>query len=156
MKNKLKGITLLETIIYIGLFSVIILLVFNFMLATQEASIRTDRLSQLQQSSLFITQHISHTMQSAQLIDIDNSVFLDEEGKLTIEINGTPIAYELIGTTLLYDSTDISPNGITVESFYLEPIYKDTQIIAVSIQINIYSNRDPRLTEEINFLGRIR
>ena len=156
MKNKLKGFTLIETMLYIGLFSIILLMAVNFMLTTQQSSEKTEERSSLHQTSQFIIQHINYTFEKASSIDEDTSTFEDDQGKLTIMVDTLPKVYELLNQELYYDSIAISPPDITVERFYLTPIYKESDIIAVRIEILLKDKKDTQLTEEINLLSTFR
>jgi len=156
MKNKLKGFTLLETILYIGLFSAVLFIVVSFMLSTQEANMRTQRSENIYQTSQFVTEHINYTFRKAETINEANSVFEDDDGKLSLVINGEVKTYEIESQKLMYDTIQISSSEILVENFYLTPIYKDLKIIGVKINISLRDKKDSNLTEEINLLSTFR
>jgi type II secretory pathway pseudopilin PulG len=157
MKNKLKGLTLLETMLYIGLFSIIIIIVLNFMLSTQEATLRTQRRANLYQTSTFIMEHISDTVGKAESIDIGNSIFSDSNGKLTIVIQGETKEYTFEDSKLYYDGILLSPASVIVRNFYLYPIYKGAdKVIGVKIISEITSLGDSDLKNNINMLAAIR
>ncbi len=80
MKNKLKGVTLLETVLYIGLFSIILFIVVNFMLTAQESSRRTNESERLHRTKHFISQHIDYSFQNSDEIDETNSIFDNDLG----------------------------------------------------------------------------
>lgn len=156
MKSKLKGITLIETVLYIGLFSVILMMVVSFMLTTQETTTKTGENAALHKTSQFIIQHINYTFESAESIDELGSDFEVDVGKLTVMVNTLPKLYELQNQQIYYDSVAISPPDIQVERFYLKPIYNDTEIVAVRIEILLRDQKNPNLTEEINLLSTFR
>ena len=156
MKNKLKGLTLLETVIYLGLFSMIMFIIINFMFSTQEATLRTQRKSLLHETSQFITQHLSYTFEEVSSIDAGNSEFLDNQGRIELVINGENKAYEIHNTGIYYDAIPLTPSNIIVNSFYIEPIYEDLDIIAVRISFILISDKDPNISETTNLLFTIR
>ena len=156
MKNKLNAFTLLETILYIGLFSAVLFIVLSFMLSTQEANMRTERSENIYQSSQFITEHINYTFGKAESINEANSLFEDDNGKLSLIVNSEVKTYEIESQKLIYDSIQISSSDIIVENFYLTPLYKDLEIIGVKINIKLRDKEDSKLTEEINLLSTLR
>ena len=69
MKNKkLKGVTLVETLLYIGLSSIILFVVLSFMLSTQEASSRTSAKTKTHQASQFILEHLHETFRQVKAL----------------------------------------------------------------------------------------
>lgn len=156
MKNKLKGFTLIETVLYIGLFSIILLMVVSFMLMTQQSAERTKKRGSLHQTSQFIIQHINYTFEKSISIDDVGSTFEIDQGKLRIIVDTLPKVYELLDQELFYDGIAISPPDILVEKFYLTPIYEDLDIIAVQIEVSLIDKKDTQLTEEINLLSTFR
>ena len=156
MKNRLKGLTLIETVLYIGLFSIILLMVISFMLMTQESASNTESTESLYDSSQFITQHINYTFENAQSVDDTNSLFNIDSGKLTLDIDTLTKTYEMQNQQIYYDGVPVSPPSITVEKFYLTPIYKETEITAVRINILLRDKVNTNRTEEINLLSTFR
>jgi type II secretory pathway pseudopilin PulG len=156
MKNKLKGFTLIETVLYIGLFSIILLMVISFMLMTQESASNTKSTESLYDTSQFITQHINYTFENASSVDEINSNFEIESGKLTLLVDTLTKVYDIQNQQLYYDGVPISPPHITVEKFYLTPIYKGTDITAVRITILLRDKKNTNRTEEINLLSTFR
>lgn len=156
MKNKLKGLTLIETILYIGLFSIILLMVVSFMLMTQQSTQRTESNASLHKTSQFIIQHINYTFEHATAIEEAGSVFEIDQGELTIIVDTLSRLYQLQNQQLLYDGIPISSPNISVEKFYLTPIYKESDIIAVRIDITLRDQDDTTLTDTINLLATFR
>jgi type II secretory pathway pseudopilin PulG len=156
MKNKLKGVTLLETVLYIGLFSIILFIVVNFMLTAQESSRRTNESERLHRTKHFISQHIDYSFQNSDEIDETNSIFDNDLGKLTLTIDTLPKSYELVNDELIYDGIPISSPYISVERFLITPIYEDIEIVGIKIDILLRDRNNTELTEEINLLTTFR
>lgn len=156
MKNRLKGLTLIETVLYIGLFSIILLMVISFMLMTQESASNTESTESLYDSSQFITQHINYTFENAQTVDDTDSLFNIDSGKLTLVVDTLPKTYQIQNQQIYYDGVPVSPPHISVEKFYLTPIYKETEITAVRINILLRDKVNTNRTEEINLLSTFR
>ena len=128
MKNRLKGITLIETMLYLGLFTVIIIMVINFMLATQESTLNNNRRGNVYKSSEFIIQHINNSFENTLSI-IDTNI---ASGILELQFTEGNKQYYISDTTLYFDTVPITPPNISITEFNLEPVYDgDPSPIAV-------------------------
>lgn len=153
MKNRLKGITLVETMLYIGLFSVIILLVLNFMLTTQESTLANNKRNQIYKVSEFIVQHINYSFNHA--ISIEKEPL--QSNILQLQFTDGNKQYYVSDSTLYYDSIPLTPPDILVSQLTLEPLYdKDSNPIAVRINIDIQSKSDIKYSDTINLLSTLR
>lgn len=147
---------MLETVLYIGLFSAILFIIVNFMLTTQEANTRNKGSESLFRSRQFITQHINYTFEISDSIDESLSVFDSDNGELAIIKDTTTKSYILQDSKILFDGTPISSSDILVERFYITPIYEDTELIGVKIDIDIRDRDIPSLTDQFNLLSTFR
>lgn len=143
--------------LYIGLFSVIIIIVLNFMLATQEASMRNTRRGNLNQSSEFITQHINYSFDKAISINEINSTLNNDNGVLELQFSDGYKQYSILNNTLYFDTIPITPPTIIVSNFFLEPMYDNSgSLIAIRTSILLISEGDTDLTDTINILSTLR
>ncbi|PKN02949.1 hypothetical protein CVU76_02905 [Candidatus Dojkabacteria bacterium HGW-Dojkabacteria-1] len=157
MKNRLKGITLIESLVYIGLFAIIIIMILNFMLSAQESTLRNIRKSNLHHSSTLVVQHFEESFNSALRVNDMNSVFEDDNGRLELISEVGAKQYSLINSRLYYDGVAITPPSISVTRFYLEPVYQGKEdILGVILKVDLISNKDNSLSERINMLFTIR
>lgn len=157
MKNRLKGVTLLETVIYIGLFSLVIVMVLSFMLSTTESTTRTMRRSILYQSMEFVIGHIDDTLSKSNLISTTNSVFDDTNGILEINISGEAKQYTLVDSRIYYDGVPITSTSVVVENFELHPSTNGNgDVIGITVISTLRSVKDNSLTENINLLFTLR
>ena len=157
MKNRLKGITLVETLLYIGLFSIIIVIIMNFMLSAQEATRRNDINSNISRTAELITQHLSYSFDRTISVNELNSVFNNNIGVLELNFANESKQYTLIDSTLYFDSIPITPSTISVNQFLLEPTYKNgTTIIGVRITIELQSKIDSTFRQTVNLLEIVR
>lgn len=153
MKNRLKGVTLVETMLYLGLFTIIILIIMNFMLSTQESARRNDIESSLQICSSFVSQHLSSSFRSVKSIDKVNSIFNSEQGKLSIVFSTGNKEYSLSNSRIMFDGTPITPQDLSIRVFNITPIYKEPDsIIGINISITIESKIDSSLSHTSNLL----
>lgn len=157
MTNRLKGVTLVETMLYIGIFSVIIVIIINFMLSTQEATRRNNIESSFQRTSSFISQHLDDSFNSITSINESSSVFNNEQGVLDLLSSTGNKRYNISNSRLLFNNIPITPTDISVTSFLLTPIYKDpSSLIGVKISIILNSKKDTSLSQTINLLEIVR
>lgn len=157
MRNRLKGLTLIETMLYIGLFSIIILMVLNFMLSTQESTQKNNRRGRVYKSAEFIVQHINYSFNKALIVNEENSVFGTDIGILELQFADASKRYTVSNATLYFDDTPITPSNISVTQFSLTPMYNGvTTPIAVKIDIRLVSEEDISITDTINLLSTLR
>lgn len=157
MKNRLKGITLVETVLYIGLFSSIIIIVLNFMLSTQEATQRTNIRSHLSTASQFVSQHINYSFNKTISVNKDTSIFNNDQGLLDLQFTDGNKQYTISDSRIYFDGIPITPSSISVTKFLLEPIYKGVDlIIGIRTEITFVSKQNGDFTQTINLLSIIR
>lgn len=157
MRNRLKGVTLIETMLYIGLFAIIMIIVLNFMLSTQEATLRTNRKSNIHQATEFVTQHINYSFEKAISINSTNSTFGNNQGVLELVFTEGSKQYSVLNSTLYFDGVPITPPTMSVDTFSLDPIYKGVEtIIGIRTNIIIHLNDDTNISDTINLLSILR
>ena len=147
----------METILYIGLFSIISFLVINFMLSVQEANGRIQRKANIYQSSQFLEQHLDYTFTRTRSINSSKSRFNNDNGLLVLELGDGEHRYSINNGEIFYDTTRITALNTKISKFTIEPIYsKKNVIIATRISITYSSTYDPSINEESNFLYILR
>lgn len=157
MKNRLKGITLIETMLYIGLFSVIIIIVLNFMLSTQEATQKTQSRSDVHRVAEFVSQHINHSFNKTLSVNPLTSIFDSSQGVLDLQFTEGSKQYTISNSRLYFDGIPITPTNVTINSFTVQPVYKGTDtIIGIKTDIDILSRKDPSVVDSLNLLLLIR
>lgn len=157
MKSKLKGITLVESLVYIGLFSIIIIMILNFMLTTQEGTLRNIRKSNLHHSSTLIVQHFEESFDTVLSVNETNSIFDNDNGRLELLFDTGLKQYTLVNSRLYFDTVAITPPSLSITKFNLTPVYQGgTDILGIILSLDLVSNKDNSLTEEINMLFTIR
>ena len=157
MKNRLRGITLVESLVYIGLFTIVIIMILNFMLSTQEGTLRNIRKSTLHHSSTLIVQHFENSFDTVLSINEVNSVFDDNNGRLELFFEVGAKQYTLVNSRIYFDSVPITPPSISVTRFNMTPVYQGKpDAIGVILSADLVSNKDSSLTEKINMLFTIR
>ncbi len=157
MRSKLKGTTLIETILYIGILTAILFTIVNFMLSTREATTRTKRRSEVFSSSEFISQHLDYILSDVSSIDSSKSSFNTDSGILYITVQNGEHHYTLSGNNLEYDGTPLNTKEVRVQKFFLEPIQDKKDVtIGVRISLEISSIKDAGINKSITVLHTIR
>jgi len=147
----------METLVYLGIFSLIIVMVISFMLSTQETTLRTKRNESIHNASEFVIQHIEDSFDNVQSIDSDTSIFNTDDGVLDLHFDSGIKRYELVSSRIYYDDIPITPSNVIVDSFYLEPVYQgNSDIVGVRVNMQIVSPTDVNLNQEVNMLFSIR
>ncbi len=123
------------------------------MFSTQEATLRTNRRSQLNTASEFISQHISYSFSKALSINEESSTFGNNQGVLELQLQEGYRQYTMANGRIYYDSIPITPSNIVVSSFSLTPVYDRSNVpIGIRTEILLFSSGDSNLTETLNML----
>ncbi len=132
-------------------------IILNFMLSTQEATNRNNEKTNLNRTSVFLSEHISDSFNKTLSINQDTSVFNSDQGVLTLNFSSESKQYTLADSRIYFNSIPITPTSLSISQFKLEPVYKDLNIlIGVKITVSINSEKVPELSESINILQTIR
>ena len=156
-KYKLQGITLVETLLYIGIFTLIMFTIMNFMLSTQESNRRNDIKTEIHKTSEFLSLHLSDSFEKTLSVNKDTSIFNSNQGQLDINFSSGINQYKVSNNKILFNNIPLTTPNITVTQYLLEPVYKGTDnIIGVEITIGIQSTKNPSFSEIINLLEIVR
>ncbi|MDD4382090.1 MAG: hypothetical protein PHE21_01960 [Candidatus Dojkabacteria bacterium] len=157
MKNKLKGITLIETILYVGIFSIVLVSIMNFMFSAQETTRKTNIRADVHQSVEFVNQHISDTFKNSQSVEDLLSLYNIDNGVLVIQTKDGQSQYQIQDSRLYFNDSPITPKNMSVSKLYLEPAYdSDGTTIGVKITSVVTSRIDSSIAEDINILAVLR
>ncbi|HHX99575.1 TPA: hypothetical protein GX533_02790 [Candidatus Dojkabacteria bacterium] len=156
-KIKLKGLTLLETLLYVALFSMILFVIINFMLGTQEATRRNMQRSSVHQSAQFVKQHFDYSFQKVIQVSEGSSIFNNDNGKLTLIFSDTSKSYTISNNRIYFNDIAITPKNISATKLHFEPIYsKKGVVMAIKVSTKLVTKKDPKIFEEITYLAVIR
>lgn len=157
MKNRLYGMTLVETLIYIGLFAIIIVMVVNFMITTLQSSTRISRNGLLDQNMSFLANHMEDTFDRALEINSTGSIFENNNSVLNIQLPSGPQSYLLNEGTLFYNGARLTPPSVRISRFFVSPVYDGAMnILAVRVQIQSENSSDSSIHDELNILLTLR
>jgi type II secretory pathway pseudopilin PulG len=142
--QKLTAITLLETILYLGIFAVFMTVVVNFLLMATEANRKAQERAEMNRNLILIQEHLGNSVISAVSIDAANSTFENANGKLRLNLAGsTTVEYRVENNLLKFIGTDAVNTTITdsrykVTEFYLTPVNGTSgQLIGLEVRITM-------------------
>lgn len=97
-----SGFTLTELLVYMGIFSIILVIITQMFISILQAQLDTQSTSSVEQDSRFLVQRFIYDVQRASAVTNPTS---GQSNSLTLTINGQPYIYQIIGNNLLINST---------------------------------------------------
>ena len=160
MRNKFKGITLVESLIYLALFGVFFLTVMQFLFYLQNFTNNAESRLLLNQNSIFISEHLKETFKNAKSIDTINSQLDQDLGKIRIQNNdNTYVEYlvnqnridfkDNLGNLIPLSQTKI---GINKLNFQTITDQGGSKIISVRVILELYAKDKPEVNRLIEAL----
>ena len=159
LKNKIrnqKGISLLETLVYLGLFLVIFVTIMQFLFIISENNLVARQRNELQKSVIFLTEHLDISVQNADSVDSLNSTFTSDDGALQLVTNGGVEYqnYSITGGRIQFDNngdlTFLTPPEYTVTKLFLEEVHDvNAVVIGVKTTIELRATKKTSVNETI-------
>ncbi len=85
--NKNRGTTLIEILFYFVIVGVLLFVAMNFAIQILNVSKQSENAHELQANINFVSQKIVSTVQTAESIDDTNSIFDNDQGKLSLNLS---------------------------------------------------------------------
>jgi len=145
LKNK-KGMTLIELMIYLMLFSIVILSVVKFGLSSIEWNIRSVNRAVMEEEIVSINRSLSEAFTNALSVDegVGKTIYTNNDGKLVLNMNSatTPFTFTKTGTNITLargagTATNITGNKVNVTKFYLEKILDTVSNTTIGIRVSV-------------------
>lgn len=145
LKNK-KGVTLIELIIYLMIFSIVILSVTQFGISGVEWNKKSVSRAVLEEEIVSINRSLSEAFTNALSVDegVGKTVYTNNDGKLVLNMNAgtTPLTFTKTGTNITLArgagaATNITGNKVNVTKFYLEKIIDTISNTTIGIRVSI-------------------
>lgn len=149
VKAKLKAVTLIESLIYLGIFAFIFITIMQFVFNVGETvQIASDR-NEMEQTSIFIDMHILESFTKANSIDLLNSTLTNNNGKLRLtKVNGNYMEYSILNERINFSDNGtnyyLTSQDMIVDRMYLERV-NDVQgdIIGIKTTIDFVAAENP-------------
>ncbi len=155
IKTTIKALTLVETVIYMALFSFLMMMVMQFVFIVDKANDTGFKKNELERSVVFISQHLKESFNSSNGIDEINTLINDNNGVLTLNHNGSQIKYSIDGQKIMVtrgtNTNYITTGDYVVEQFLLEPVLNtDGSLEGLKVTIKITDKKDEAISRSFS------
>lgn len=142
MRNlRKKGFTILETLLYISLFSFIFVGIIEFTLVTGEFNKSAENIITIERSLMFVTSHINEKFNGASSVNGAASIFMNNNGILNIAKGGIDFRYSILNGRIVleYNAAQylLSPIDYWADKFFIEPIINAETLDISGVRITI-------------------
>ncbi len=153
MIKKLKAITLTETVVYISIFGMFMLVLIQFFLSVQINQDKIYKELELEMNQIFITNHFEERVG-------ENFDFNEVDGSAIFFNSQESLEYKVLNNKLVLvkdlDTINLLNSKALVESFSLEPIWgEDDNALAVKISISLKHRGDESVTRDFSTLVKL-
>jgi hypothetical protein len=157
MINKLKAITLTETVVYIAIFSIFMLTLMQFFISIQINQDKVYKELELEMNRIFVTNHFEEKIKNKFILDQQNSLIDEEIAEIVFLSENKTLSYKIITGNLILDNTNeiisITNNKAVVETFQVEPIINRTDnLSAIKISIKFVHRDNANISYDFNTL----
>lgn len=142
--KKQEGVTLSETLVYLAIFGMVFLGIFQFMFYVSENNQRADERNELQKSMILVDEHMIDSFERTVSIDEANSTFQNDSGVLRLTVNGSFVEYRIQNGRLVFidgaATTAISSDMFNFTKFNVDRILDNQdELKGVKVQFTIAS-----------------
>lgn len=145
MKQALKGFTFIETLLYIGILSILGTALFTFAWDTFELAQKSRSDEKVLEETRFILEKITYLLRGATGVDEAESVWDDANGKLVIDLLGTSdtLTIEQQNGQLTLQRTNEDPVALHAHDFQTSRIFferyrkTDNSISSIGITVTL-------------------
>ena len=128
MRNRLKkyrGITLIESVLYLGLFAITFTTIMQFYFSTGNSNIRSAENFRIQRTRIYLVEHLDTTFEEAVSVDVANSTFDDDDGVVRLNVGAGYVQYQINsdGQIEVTDGTNtdpLTPPSLNVSKFRID------------------------------------
>jgi len=129
-KKKLKGISLIEVLIYLAIFSLIFGVIIQYMLSVSENNRKTFLKRDAGNTTIFVSEHLKIDFALATSIDTVNSTFNNSNGKIRLLLPSGYVEYTVLNNRINVNKNGVN-NYITTNKFYVTNFYVE-QVLSQS------------------------
>ncbi len=157
-KKKKKGITLIETLLYLSLFGMFFVTILEYVFAITEFNRFADQRNEIQKNVIYLDQHLKDSFVVADSIDTGQTTFSNNSGKLRLTTTGGAFyEYNIVNQRLQFNKNGTlffltKPEHI-ISRFNLEPVTNaEGTTVAVKVIIDLAYNKKTDLFESMESL----
>ena len=142
-ENYKNAISLVETVLYIAIFSIIFTSIVGFALTIAQSNQNANLRNNIERSAIFLDEHITESFLSSNSIDNNESVFNQNDGLIKIYNSTNSYIYSLSDGRIIIDSNGtqnyLTSPDLNVSKFLIEEVLSPTGSttgVRISFQIN--------------------
>lgn len=145
MENRYKGITLIELVIYLSLFTLVVMVIVQFFAMVVDKNVHAERMLEQSRNELYISQTINQLSEKLNSINFNNSIAGNDNGKIVFQSGGDNVEIFLQNNVLYLRESNVdyrlSVPQVIVEKFLLETLRNQAnEIIGYNITLNLRHN----------------
>lgn len=151
-RNKLKGMTLIEVLLYLAIFGMFFVVIINFFFFVQDNNQLSGEALKIDRAVILLSQHFEDSFDRTTSVG-GATVYNNNSGALYL-VGSPNLNYTLLNSKLQFNdgttTKQITRDDLVVTKFLLEQIRdnSDTIIIGVEITVNIRSRSDDSISNE--------
>lgn len=155
--KKLKAITLVEQLLYLGLFGLIFVVIIEFSIDVTNNNIAARYRNHLERSNVFVYEHFEDSFFKASTIDINNSTFVNNNGKIRLLNSAIYYEYRIQNGRLIFSNNGvenyITPPDIVLDKLYFTQVYApDDSLIGSKVEIIFRNSKQNNITKNFETL----
>lgn len=161
--NRYQGMTLLEIVIYLAVFSLVFLSMIGFLFSFEDGIHNAQSRFQATTSEQFLTDHLTNSIRKADSVNLTTTVFENNNGVLQLHFNDSAGDYEtkytLVNGTIYYtkvggDPVAITPNSMNITKlFFIRINDENSKLVGTSIDIEYtYKGLNKLYSTQLNLL----
>lgn len=142
--SRSSGLSLVEVVLYVGLFSLLSVVAINSIMQTVSAFNHLRSSRDMNDSAVKVMERLTRDIKSATLVDLPNSTFNADPGRLTLNTmnaSGTPmvVEYSVSGNTLMIKENGVDKGSLISSRTEIEGLvfYYINTGNSVAIKINL-------------------
>lgn len=157
--RKLKAITLVEQLVYLGIFGIFFIVVIEFAIDISSNNLAAKYRNMLERSNIYTYEHFEDSFYKADTIDPGNTTFNSDMGKIRLirSIDGSYFDYKIQNSRLYFTSESGSnyltnPNVI-IDKLLFTPVYApDNSLIGSKVEITFRNSKKSNITKNFETL----
>lgn len=149
--KKLRGMTLIEVVLYLAIFALFFIVMINFFFFVQDSNQLSGETLKIDRSVILLTQHFEDSFKRTNSVGSGTVPNVDHG---TLELIGdVNVEYYWLDSRIYFDNSGsinpITRNDVKVTKFLLEEILDNSDtVIGVEITVEITSGSDNTITSE--------
>lgn len=152
--RKYKGITLIESTVYLGIFAMLFLAMMQFYFTIGTSNQRSSAQTTLQKNKIFLSEHTELTIRDSDGLDVANSIIETDSSSVRFHQGDSYVEYYVIDGVLYLDdgnvATRLTPPTVEVERFRADLTQdSDNTLYYLQLQIDLRDKNIDTIQQEI-------